>query len=317
MAINVAVEIGKRLFIWGVLAMVALPRQHIDRTAWSIGGGLSHSFRKLLAASVALNLCRLLAKLYGHARLLADLLGILQAVSLSFLCFLTPYVLQTWMVSQINIGGRPGSNLLPALYGNGVLSILGVVLCRLVHPNLWCIKRLGNIISAPPVLSTMAMYNSVTSVGGHHRGRGTIMAQTIVVAEYWYIITQSLCFLGLALDKHSGEDDYSSWDYCLKAFRNIAFVSDWTRVCVHGIFINLLDELYLSSAPSNSTERDSSPGTHDLSEEESDIMVSTKGAKSPRPKPHNGQDEGYGVLSPVASLSRRVVGGSAFDVEID
>eukprot|EP00797_Seminavis_robusta_P014023 Sro2137_g316070.1 n/a (300) ;mRNA; f:17065-17966 len=238
MAINVAVEIGKRLFIWGVLAMVALPRQHIDRAAWSIGGGLSHSFRKLLAASVALNLCRLLAKLYGHARLLADLLGILQAVSLSFLCFLTPYVLQTWMVSQINIGGRPGSNLLPALYGNGVLSVLGVVLCRLVHPNLWCIKRLGNIISAPPVLSTMAMYNSVTSVGGHHRGRGTIMAQTIVVAEYWYIITQSLCFLGLALDKHSGEDDYSSWDYCLKAFRNIAFVSDWTRVCVHGIFIN-------------------------------------------------------------------------------
>ena len=255
MPIVIATELSKRLFIWGVLAIVVIPRHHIDRTQWSIGGNLSHSFRKLLLASVILNLCRLFAKLNGHVRLLADILGILQVVSLSFLCFLTPYVLQTWMVQRINIpGGKPGSNLIGPLYGAGILSILGVVLCRVVHPNLWCIKRLGNLVSAPPILHTMQMYNSLTSVGGlHHDGRGTISGQTLVIVEYWHVVTQLLCVLGFALDKHhASEEDYSQWDYCLKAFRDIAFVSDWTRVCVHGMFINLLDEMYLTSGTSSS-----------------------------------------------------------------
>lgn len=277
MPIVIATELGKRLFIWGVLAMVVIPRHHIDRTNLSIGGNLSHSFRKLLGASVVLNLGRLACKLNGHVRWLADILGIFQVVSLSFLCFLTPYVLQTWLVTRINIGGRPGANLIGPLYGTAILSVLGVILSRLVHPNLWCIKRLGNVVSGPPVLQTMAMYNSLTSVGGHHHGRGTIMAQTIVVVEYWHIITQLLCALGHALDKHHvGEEEYSQWDYCLKAFREIAFVSDWTRVCIHGIFINLLDEMYLTA----STASTPSAGTTQNQEDDEECSVLTKGTGS-------------------------------------
>lgn len=298
--------------------MVAGPRQHIDRTPWSIGGNLSHSFRKLLAASVVLNLFRLATKLYGHARLLADLLGILQAVSLSFLCFLTPYILQSWMVTRINIGGRPGANLLGALYGNGILSILGVVLCRIVHPNLWCIKRLGNVISAPPILSTLKMYNSVTSIGGHHNGRGTVMAQTLVVAEYWYVATQLLCFVGLALDRHNGDQDDTSWDYCLKAFRDIAFVSDWTRVCVHGIFINLLDELYLSSGPATSAQRGSTTtdgnSTPDLQEEGLALVLSAKVPTSPPPAQHGGGSK-TGSFGKTPPLSRRAAVSTNVDID--
>ena len=217
---------------------------------------------------------RLIAKLQGNVRWFADILGIIQVVSLSFLCFLTPFVLQTWMVRRINIpGGKPGSNLIGPLYGSGLLSILGVILCRTVHPNLWFIKRLGNIVSTPSILQTMKMYNSLTSVGGHHEGRGTITGQTMVIVEYWHLITQLLCVIGFALDKrHTNNDgDNSQWDNCLKAFRDIAFVSDWTRVCVHGMFINLLDEMYLTSTSSSggatggnntsSSSTWSSPGT--------------------------------------------------------
>lgn len=264
MTIVVANELSKRLFIWGVLAIVVLPRHHIDRIPCSIGGQYSHSFRKLLAASVVLNLVRLAAKLQGNVRWFADTMGVIQVVSLSFLCFLTPYVLQTWMVQRINIpGGKPGSNLIGPLYGSGLLSIIGVILCRTVHPNLWCIKRLGNIVGTPSILQTMKMYNSLTSVGGlHHHGRGTITGQTMVIVEYWHLITQLLCVIGFALDRrHTNDADYSQWDNCLKAFRDIAFVSDWTRVCVHGMFINLLDEMYLtSSSSSGSTSCGTSSG---------------------------------------------------------
>lgn len=279
MTIDIATEIGKRILIWGVLAIVALPRQHIDRDPLSIGGNLSHSFRKLLAASVGLNLFRLAAKLHGHARLFADLLGILQALTLSFLCFLTPYVLQTWLVGRINIGGRPGHNLLLPLYATGILSTLGVILCRVVHPNLWLLKRLGNVISGPPVLRTLGMYNSVTSAGGHHHGRGSIMGQTMVVVEYWYIATQLLCVLGLAFDKRVNEQAYTQWDYCLKAFREIAFVSDWTRVCFHGVFINLMDEMYLTSASTSNPSSPSSQGTPSKSKGEMIVKTTTS---SPR-----------------------------------
>ena len=42
-----------------------------------------------------------MAKLQGNVRWFADILGIIQVVSLSLLCFLTPYVLQTWMANEL------------------------------------------------------------------------------------------------------------------------------------------------------------------------------------------------------------------------
>jgi len=283
MPIDIATELGKRLFIWGVLAMVVVPRQHIDRTYHTIGGNLSHSFRKLLAASVLLNLVRLAAKLYGRVRLLADILGVLQVVSLTFICFLTPYVLQTWMASRINLpGGRPGGSLIGPLYATAFFSVLGLVLCKLVHPNLWGIKRLANVVSGPVVIQTVTMYNSITSVGGlHHSGRGTVMAQTLVVMEYWYIVMQLLCALGHLLESQGlSRVEYSSWDYCLQSFRQIAFVSDWLRVFVHGMFINLLDEMYLTSSSSTPSQQQhrQPQNNYDESEEPTSVIAMWDGA---------------------------------------
>jgi len=152
-----------------------------------------------LLASVVLNLIRLACKILRLPRLIIDILGIVQIVSLPFLGFLTPYILQTWLAPRINIGGRPGANLMPPLYLTALLSVSGVFLSRFIHPNLWCLNRLGNVVTGPPVLKTLQMYNSLTSIGGHHAGRGSILCQTLVVVEWWQMMTQLLCAIGFAL----------------------------------------------------------------------------------------------------------------------
>lgn len=247
-------EITKRLFIWGICAIAVIPRQHIDRTRCSIGGGdISHSFRKILLVSVVLNAIRLICKLLGVTRWFCDALGVIQIVSLSFLCFLTPYILQTWLATRINLGGRPGANLMLPLYLTALLSVSGVALSRLVHPNLWFLNRLANVVTGPPVLKTLKQFNSVTSIGGHHAGRGSILCQTLVVVEWWHMITMLLCAIGFALlNTAKPSADYTLWETMLQAFRNFAFTSGWTRVLAHAIFINLLDELYLTSQTTSS-----------------------------------------------------------------
>jgi len=176
-------------------------------------------------------------------------------IGLGFLSFLTPYILQTWLADRINIGGRPGSSLMPPLFLAAFLAASGVVLSQTVHPNFWCLKKLANVVSSPPVLRTLMLYNSVTSIGGlHHNGRGTLISQTLMTVEYWHIATQLLCFMGYAMDRHIKVRDYAQIDHILLAFREVSFISDWTRVCAHAVFINLLDELFLSSPSPPSTE---------------------------------------------------------------
>ena len=248
-------EIEKRLLICGVLAIAVLPRQHIDRHRCSIGGSLSFKFKELLVILVGLNLLRLASsdeQRSASALMLSDVLGVFEVVGLSFLSFLSPYILQTWLQERINIGGRPGANLLFPFYMTIVVSVMGVTLSRTTHPNFWMLKKLANILSTPAVLKTLGLFNTVTTRGGHHDGRGTIMSQTLMVVEYWHFVTQTLCAMGYAFDAHKEQvADYTQWDQCLAAFRSISFVSDWLRVCAHAIFINLLDEMFLSSSPTS------------------------------------------------------------------
>ena len=250
-------EISKRLFIIGVLFISVVPRQHIDRRSCSIGGNLSAKFKELLVLLVFLNLIRLLASdeiRTSRSQMVSDTLGVVEVVGLSFLCFLSPYLLQTWLQDRINLGGRPGANLMGPLYLATGCSVFGVVLSRTVHPNLWCLKKIGNAISGPPVLKTLRLFNTVTTRGGHHDGRGTIMSQSLMVVEYWHLVAQLLCAFGYAMDPHKGTADFTQWDHFLAAFRSISFVSDWLRVCAHAMFINLLDELFLSSPTTNAEE---------------------------------------------------------------
>jgi len=258
-----AYEITKRLFIWGVVTVAVMPRQHIDRRGgwwWKIGGGdLSYPFRRLLLSIAGINLARLVLKesrILMKFRVVCDALGIVQQFGCSFLCFLTPYILQTWLVPFINVpGGRPGASLMRPLYLSTSLSILSVVLVRTSHPNFWFLRKLGNAVSGPPVLHTLAMFNAVTTRGGRHDGRGSIVSQSLRATECWFLATQLLCAVGFAFNDHGkDEKDYGQWDQLLGAFREIAFVSEWTRILVHALFVNQLDELYLTSPSPSSTD---------------------------------------------------------------
>jgi hypothetical protein len=296
-------ELTKRLFILGVVAVAVIPRHHIDRSRWSIGGDLSNSFRKLLLFLTVSNLIRLLCSMKGrqrHLRFLSDALGIVEVIGLTLLSFLTPYLLQTWLVGRIALpgrGSRPGASLMQPLYLTCILSVAGVVLSHTVNSNLWCFKKLANVASGPPVLETLKVYNNLISVGGHHNGRGNMISQSLVVVEYWHIATQLLCAIGYALDRHSEVEAYTQWDYLLEAFRAISFVSDWTRVLAHAIFMNILDELFLTSIsssggpPGSGDNNNNDTSTHNEENRECTVLVSAgAGGRSTRRRPSIGLD---------------------------
>lgn len=244
-----AEEICKRLFICGVIGFAVLPRQVVDQTYCSIGGSLAHNFRKLLLVLLVLNLIRFTITFDdrdAYLEHLSDLLGVLEVTGLNFLCFLTPYQLQIFLDGRINIGGRPGANLMVPLYMTIGVSVAGVVLSRTAHPNWWCLKKVANLFSGPLVLRTLKLFNSVTHIGGHQHGRGSIISQSLVLVELWYFAIQLLCAIGYAMNKGNAVDNYSQWDQCLLAFRTLSFVGDWTRIYTHANFINQLDELYLT-----------------------------------------------------------------------
>lgn len=263
----IADEIFKRLFIWGVAAVAVAPRQHIDRTRCAIGGSLSYNFKKLLLVLVAINFVRLLMKdsnIEDKVQIARDLMGIAQQLGNSFLCFLSPYILQTWLANMINLGGRAGANLMPPLYASTLLSIAASILARTWHPNFWALRKLGNAISSAPVVGTLKTFNSVTSRGGFHEGRGTILSQTLMTVEYWYITGQMLAVIGFAMNRGSAisQDDTTQLDELFSAFRKACFFLDWTRILAHAIFMNQLDELHLSSSPPSNSDNapTSSPG---------------------------------------------------------
>jgi hypothetical protein len=278
-------QLTKRLFIWGVAAVAVIPRQHIDRSRWTIGGDLSNSFRKLVLVLTLFNLIRLCCSIQGrqwYLRFISDVCGIVEVVGLTFLSFLTSYLLQTWLVGRVELpggtGSRPGASLMRPLGITCVLSTAGVVLSHSVNSNLWCLKKLANVSSGPPVISTLWLYNSFTCVGGHHNGRGLVVSQSLVAVEYWHIATQLLCAIGYGLNRHREMDDYTQWDYILEAFRSISFVSDWTRVLAHAIFMNILDESFLTSAGPAGPEEDYFPNDeNDDVEECVDLVLTPRG----------------------------------------
>lgn len=197
-------------------------------------------------SKVAVNFCRLFlsgstTEISGRYQLESDLLGVAEVTGLTFLCFLTPYVLQQGLSQFCHI--IPGKDLKCPLFLAAVLSFLGVVMSRTIHPNFWALKKLANAVSGPPVIRTLRSYNSFTTARSH--GRGLVFAQTVAVIEYWHLILQLCCAASYALNRHTvGTDEETLGDRMMKAARSIAFAADWTRVLVHACFLNQLDEMY-------------------------------------------------------------------------
>lgn len=90
-------QIAQRFLIVGVAAAAVRVRMPLDRR-WTIGGDLSYKFRRLLLAIVVINFSRLFLsgkqEFSPASGLFSDLLGVVEVMGLTFLCFLTPYVLE-------------------------------------------------------------------------------------------------------------------------------------------------------------------------------------------------------------------------------
>jgi len=191
----VETEITKRLFIGGILALALIPRHHIDKDYFSIGGDLSRPFKKLLVAHGIVNLIRFILKnsivrestFHAQIQFIADSLGIIQQIGLTFGCLLTPYILQTFLANRINLpGGRPGANLVRPLYATTFLSILSVILSRSVSRSFWCLRKLASIVSTPFILQTLKLYNNITTLVD------TMRVAVLYCARHWRLLSTGI-----------------------------------------------------------------------------------------------------------------------------
>ena len=245
--------ISEQLFILGVTAVAVLPRLPSDKTHCSIGGGnVGHPFRRLLLVLAGLNLTRCFVSARVDSSTWIFIAGLLNAsgiIAQNFLCLLTPYLLQKWLSNCINI--RPGQDLTSWLWVVSILGVVGVYLSRAVHPRFFALEELAHAMSCVPVISTLKIYNRVTTPA---HGRGTVMAQTVLLVEYWHIIAQIACAIGYAFGDDllvaemggavtASHEDSNQIVALLHALRDSDFMTDWSRVLVHAIFMNQLDEL--------------------------------------------------------------------------
>ena len=250
------------------------PRMPFDKT-WSIGGDISNPFRKMLLCIIGVNFVRMIVSMQyvdldsngtsvGKANLigtnnreqrmiLSDMLGVIEVVGVTFLCMLTPYLLQQQLSASINVGSE--YKLMPWIYIVSSFSIGAMVL-----PNAWFLKKIGNALSGVPVILTMRLYDSVVSADSVHRARGNILSQTLVMVEYWHIMTQLLCAIGYAFNSYDDNDviiknlPNPQIFSLLNAFKSIAFPSDWIRLFCHSIMLNRIDEISQYSSTTSSTQ---------------------------------------------------------------
>ena len=236
-----AEQITHRFLITGVALAALLPRLPYDPPGFHIGGDVSHGFRKLLLFLVGINIVRMLLLTPDNEwNGFGDFLGTIEVTGLTFLCFLTTYALQHGLSCYFNI--NPGSDLkLPLMVVAG-LSLSGVVFSKTIHPNLWCLKKLANVASSPPIIRTLKSHNTFVSAQSH--GRGFIIGQTLLTIEYWHIAVQLCCTFSYAFNRHLPAEDQTGLDVWMQAARSAAFLADWTRVLAHAIFLNQMDELH-------------------------------------------------------------------------
>jgi hypothetical protein len=210
---------------------------------------------------------------------LDGIFGTIHVVGQSFLCLTTAYLLQRQLANYINLeGDAPGRNLVPYLLGVSGLTVAGALGSRVIDPSCLCLVNLAEALSYYPVLQTLRLYTSVTTRGSSQVGlRGPVLTQMLTVTEYWYLTTSLLSFVAEALDETHGDlPDQAEghfWQLISIAVRHNQDngVDDWTRLLLHAVFLNSLDELHHVVPPdfdsSNGASHTTTTASSNVSEE--------------------------------------------------
>lgn len=273
-------SLAETLFVQAMCFVTLAPRVPFDSDKWcSVGGNLSNRFRKLFLVLAAMNLARTV--LFSDARFKGDDnqeetmtesattwmyfgLTALESFGLSFMCFLTPYLIQCQLVDRINI--RPGKNILPWMYLVLVLNVFGMAATSAYHVTaFWSIKRLGDALAAVPVLKTLATYDSITGFDrqGSSTRKGCVMSQALQAMEKVNFVATVLASLGYLLAKQTlgtaARLPDPSWQETFSvAFRLFGVYCNWTRLVCHGLLLNSIDEVqyHVSAGDEDAPESD-------------------------------------------------------------
>jgi hypothetical protein len=259
-------------FMVGVAFLSLGPKMPSDpKSPCIVGGRLSHPFRRALLALVILAISRdlifgLLLDNESSSALLKfsdSFLGTIFTVGQAFLCVSSAYLLQCQLSNVINV--HPGEGLSPYLIAVLIINLVAYTLSYWSHPNYIALISLGSAVSTIPVIKTLRLYAQVTTYGGAHAGRGTVLTQVMTHSEYWYIFSSLVAFLAEMFQRENavadGTDRRMMWrDDLVDAMRHHqdVGVDDWTRLLVHSIYLNLVDEL-MHVSPS-STNNNSAAG---------------------------------------------------------
>lgn len=106
------------------------------------------------------------------------------------------------------------------------------------------------------------LYAQVTtpqSAGPNQHGRGNVLTQILLACETYYVfssVVATVAEFGYQSTKYRTDNGYASWMIelidSMRHHQDIG-VDDWTRLLVHSIFLNLIDELTHFSATTGTT----------------------------------------------------------------
>lgn len=139
-------------------------------------------------------------------------------------------------------------------------------------------------------------------------GSGPFLAQLVRLTEYWFLTTSLLAFVGEATHgfifiKFHHDDEDHPIVVLLEAFRHNqeSGVDDWTRLLIHSVFLNSLDELEHFTTSNGQQQQDGQPtpntevGTSNVDEEsrlvESRTILATR--KPRRSRYNNNTNSNY------------------------
>jgi hypothetical protein len=228
---------GNMLFHIGVALVAIIPRLPNDPPfPYAIGGDLSYNFRRVLLGLTLSNVIRILCfeGASGPLAVMIHPLKTLESFLRSFLCLLTPYLMNCQLQNRINIS-QPGRDLMMWVYLVVVFNALGCFLLQITgNPSYWCIKKLGDALSFPPVYKTLRLYCSIITPGGRYPRRGDMTFQTLYIVEWCTVIATLLSALGyfFILNPHP----------IFELFRQTGAYATMTRLLCHAMFMNSKDE---------------------------------------------------------------------------
>jgi hypothetical protein len=283
-------QLSMALFRIGIALATIVPRLPSDLPfPRSIGGDLSRPFRKILLALTLSNVIRLMTPTNSHRFIswsAQDMMNLdsllylthyfnsaIESFLRSFLCLLTPYLMQRQLQDRINIH-RPGRDLMFWVLVVLFFNILGCIVVETTNEmRYWALKKFGDALSFPPVYKTLRLYSKIMTQGGKYPGRGNVTSQSLLTVEYLHVIATLLSAAGYYF---IGDGDLDDTVSLLSGLRMVGAYASMTRVLCHAMLMNAQDEehyLHRHTVPTDEYQNGEEGARRDTGDEADSLQI--------------------------------------------